>query len=251
MPARAFKTTYAKSAVSVCLALLGPAIALFPNSGYADHDDVHFVVGYINHPQVNKFYKPLIERAYKQIGISVTFEKVGGMRGLKLLNEGMTDADVIRYDVVIKDNSNVIAIEPQLSIGASFLLCVPDVPCNKDIINKPDTGIAVTTRFFYNIEKQPSDLAANFYEFDDFYHVVELIKSERFSYAIAPSDFSDLHVFEELGFNYIPLVKHSLIHVINKKHLNLQPALSKAIEHQLAISKVDNAESAKWIKLLL
>ncbi|APE06599.1 hypothetical protein BM528_13175 [Alteromonas sp. RW2A1] len=85
MPARAFKTTYAKSAVSVCLALLGPAIALFPNSGYADHDDAHFVVGYINHPQVNKFYKPLIERAYKQIGISVTFQIYTYLRSSALI----------------------------------------------------------------------------------------------------------------------------------------------------------------------
>lgn len=97
---------------------------------------------------MNDFYKPVIKRAYEQIGIAVTFEKVGGKRGLKLLNEGMTDADVIRYYVVTKDNTNVIAIEPQLSRGVSSLLCVKSVECHADIINNPTAGILMNTRFF-------------------------------------------------------------------------------------------------------
>ena len=44
----------------------------------AEHEDSHFVIGELNHPRVNNFYKPLIERPYRRIGIEVTFEKVGG-----------------------------------------------------------------------------------------------------------------------------------------------------------------------------
>lgn len=218
--------------VAFALAL---SINLTASTAYADHDDGHFIIGYINHPRVNDFYKPVIKRAYEQIGINVTFEKVGGKRGLKLLNEGMTDADVIRYDVVTKDNPNVVAIEPQLSRGASFLLCVKSVECHVDIINDPTAGIAVTTRFFKNVEQQRNKFEANFYEFDDFYHVVQLLKTGRFDYAIAPSDFSDLNIFDEYGFTHIPLVEHKLVHVINKKHLHLKDKLSEAIAIQLKI----------------
>jgi hypothetical protein len=208
---------------------------------YAGHDDGHFIIGYINHPRVNDFYRPVIKRAYEQIGITVTFEKVGGKRGLKLLNEGMTDADVIRYDAVTKDNPNVIAIEPQLSRGASFLLCIKGAECSIDILSDPTLGIAVTTRFFHNIEQQPNKFSANFYEFDDFYHVVQLIKSGRFDYAIAPSDYTESNIFDDYGFTHIPLVEHKLVHVINKKHLHLKDKLSDAIATQLKIHQTRQA----------
>ncbi|WP_269519067.1 hypothetical protein [Alteromonas sp. BMJM2] len=86
----------------------------------------------------------------------------------------------------------MIAIKPQLSRGASFLLCVKSVECHVDIINDPTAGIAVTTRFFKSVEHRGNKFEANFYEFDDFYHVVQLVKTGRFNYAIAPSDFLTL-----------------------------------------------------------
>ena len=95
---------------------------LFNSNASAQHDDTNFVIGELTHPRVSSFYKPLIARAYQDIGIEVTFEKVGGERGLRLLDEGMTDADIIRYDVVSQPHNNIVIVPPALSHGTSFLL---------------------------------------------------------------------------------------------------------------------------------
>ena len=95
--------------------LSSEASAVKIGNGNANSD---FVVGYANHPRVISYYKPLIERAYRDIGIKVKFEQVGGERGLRLLNEGMTDADVIRYSVVAEPNTNIVVVPPALSKGA-------------------------------------------------------------------------------------------------------------------------------------
>ncbi|WP_438823530.1 hypothetical protein [Alteromonas sp. P256] len=199
----------------------------------ADEKSAPYVIGYIDHPRIHEFYKPLIKEAYKQIGITASFEKVGVKRGLRLLNEGRTDADVIRYDVVTTDHANIIAIEPQLSRGASFLLCKKSVKCHADIVNDPLAGIAVTSRFYQNFNRQSEPFSANFYEFDDFYHILHLVNTKRFDYAIAPSDFSELTLFDDYDLTYIPLIEHKLVHVIHKKHLHLKEKLSVAIATQL------------------
>lgn len=205
------------------------------------HDNgQNFIVGELNHPRVAAFYKPLIQRAYRDIGIEVTFEKVGGERGLRLLNEGMTDADVIRYDVASQPDNNIIIVPPALSHGASFLLCIRGAQCDKSVIQAPDKAIAVTTRFFFNMHVNPDELSANIFEFDDFNHVINLLLNGRFDYAILPSDYSEKAIFEQSGIEYIPLVEHELVHVIHKKHAHLLDRLSGAIAKQLELKKNNN-----------
>lgn len=211
-----------------------------PFSTLAHDNGQNFIVGELNHPRVTSFYKPLIQRAYRDIGIEVTFEKVGGERGLRLLNEGMTDADIIRYDVVSQPDNNIVIVRPALSHGASFLLCIRGAKCNKSVIQNPDKAIAVTTRFFFNMHVNPDELSANIFEFDDFDHVISLLLNGRFDYAILPSDYSEKAIFEQSGIEYIPLVEHELVHVIHKKHSHLLDRLSVAIDKQLALAKSNN-----------
>ena len=215
---------------------------LFNSNASAQHDDTNFVIGELTHPRVSSFYKPLIARAYQDIGIEVTFEKVGGERGLRLLNEGMTDADITRYDVVSQPDNNIVIVPPALSHGTSFLLCIRGAECNKSIIQQPDKAIAVTTRFFFNMHAKPGELNANIFEFDDFHHVINLLLNGRFDYAILPSDYSEEAIFEQSGIEYIPLVEHELVHVIHKKHSHLIDQLSAAIAKQLQLLKAAESE---------
>lgn len=212
--------------------LSSEASAVKSSDGNANSD---FVVGYVNHPRVISYYKPLIERAYRDIGIEVKFEQVGGERGLRLLNEGMTDADVIRYNVVAEPNTNIVVVPPALSKGVSFLLCIRGAECKKDVINNPEKAIAVTTRFFFNMRTKPDELNANIFEFDDFHHVISLLLGGRFDYAILPSDYSEELAFKQSGIEYIPLVEYELVHVINKNHAHLVDILSAAITKQIQL----------------
>ncbi len=167
---------------------------------------------------------------------------MGGERGLRLLNEGMTDADITRYDVVSQPDNNIVIVPPALSHGASFLLCIRGAECNKSIIQQPDKAIAVTTRFFFNMHAKPGELNANIFEFDDFHHVINLLLNGRFDYAILPSDYSEEAIFEQSGIEYIPLVEHELVHVIHKKHSHLIDQLSAAIAKQLQLLKAAESE---------
>ncbi|WP_025256001.1 hypothetical protein [Alteromonas sp. ALT199] len=218
--------------VSFFFFLLTLSLVLLTNVNAQDVEQ-RFVVGELNHPRVKNFYKPLVERAYSDIGIDVTFERVGGERGLRLLNQGMTDADIIRYEVASQPNNNIVIVPPALSRGASFLLCIRGVQCDKNIIEDPEKAIAVTTRFFFNMQISPDKLNANIFEFDDFNHVINLLLNGRFDYAILPSDYSEKAIFEQSGIEYVPLVEHKLVHVIHKKHAYLIDRLSAAIAKQL------------------
>ncbi|BFT29594.1 hypothetical protein D210916BOD24_07700 [Alteromonas sp. D210916BOD_24] len=211
-------------------------ISFYSGVTLAVADEGRYIIGYVSHPRVVNYYKPLIEEVYREIGINTEFVEVGGEPGLRLLNEGMTDADVIRYDVVTQYGKDIVAIEPAFALGTSFLLCIRKVPCSKDVIQNPDIAIAVTTRFFFNIGQQPDNLAASIHEFDDFNHVIELLINGRFNYAILPSDYSQNAIFDKHGIRYIPIVKHKLVHVINKKHMHLYSALSDAITKRVKAS---------------
>ena len=204
---------------------------------FAEDNAQNFIIGELNHPRVSSYYKPLVERAYRDIGMEVRFEKVGGERGLRLLNEGMTDADVVRYDVVAQPENNIIVVLPALSRGASFLLCIRDEKCDESVLQNPDKAIAVTTRFFFNMHVSPDELSANIIAFDDFNHVINLLLNGRFNYAIIPSDYSETAIFEQSGIEYIPLVEHEIVHVIHKKHSHLVERLSTALAKQLELER--------------
>ena len=214
------------------MALSVLSLLFFISVTLADED--RFIIGYVSHPRVTQFYKPFMEQVYADIGIKAEFVEVGGERGLRLLDEGMTDADVIRYDVVATPDNNVIAIEPPFSIGASFLLCIRNAICDRDVIYDPTNAIAVTTRFFSNVGEAKANITANIFEFDDFNHVLELLTNGRFDYAILPSDFTQNNVFEKQGIEFVPIVEHRLVHVINKRHAYLYSGLSNAIAKRLA-----------------
>ena len=212
---------------------------------YAEGNAQNFIIGELNHPRVSSYYKPLVERAYRDIGMEVRFEKVGGERGLRLLNEGMTDADVVRYDVVAQPDNNIVIVPPALSHGASFLLCIRGAKCDKSVLQNPDKAIAVTTRFFFNMDVSPDELSANIIEFDDFNHVINLLLNGRFNYAIIPSDYSEKVIFEQSGIEFIPLVEHEIVHVIHKKHSHLVERLSAALAKQLELERNNTSPQMK------
>ena len=84
--------------------------------------------------------------------------------------------------------------------------------------------------------KQSRALKANIFEFDDFHHVIDLLLSGRFDYAIMPSDYAEEDIFRRSGIEFIPLVEHKIVHVIHKKHSHLIGDLSEAIARELALS---------------
>ncbi|WP_338518299.1 hypothetical protein [Alteromonas gracilis] len=60
------------------MALAVISLLLFISVTFADED--RFIIGYVSHPRVTQFYKPLMEQVYADIGIKAEFVEVGGER---------------------------------------------------------------------------------------------------------------------------------------------------------------------------
>ncbi|WOI38714.1 hypothetical protein R1T43_06700 [Alteromonas sp. CI.11.F.A3] len=82
------------------------------------------LIGYVGHPRVVSHYNDIVARTYSKLGISVEFIEVGGERGLRLLDEGVTDADTVRYELVAGEFSNFYILHPVIAKGATILLCI-------------------------------------------------------------------------------------------------------------------------------
>jgi hypothetical protein len=72
-----------------------------------------YLIGYVSNQQIEGYYRNIVERAYRKIGITPEFIEVGAVRGLKLLDSGVVDADIVRYKLVAERYDNIIAVEPQ------------------------------------------------------------------------------------------------------------------------------------------
>jgi len=214
-----------------CLVVLVFLIITSVKNSYGE--ERAYTIGYINHPRIHTYYKPLIEEAYRRIGITPTFIEVGGERGLRLLNDGFLDADIIRFESVTRPFSNVLPIYPPLANGRVSLYCASDVPCNLGILRDPSLTIAVRRRFKAQRRenKDIPDIYANLDGFEDIQKIRDLMTFKRYSYAILPSDGSSDADFEAMGITTIAIsTEQPAVHVIHKRNLHLSGALFEALQ---------------------
>ncbi len=215
---------------------------IFPSDCLANGaDDSPMLIGYIGHPRVVSHYNDIVARTYSKLGIAVEFIEVGEERGLRLLDEGVTDADTIRYEVAASKFSNFFVVHPIIAKGATILLCMRDSPCDASVLSNPNIAIAATTRFNVNIDDCGLVITADVREYDRFDQIVNLLVSGRYDYALLPTDFSDEATFKNLGAHHLVIVEHDIVHVVNNKYLHLQEDLSKALS---AVLKEVNAIKA-------
>ncbi|WP_218419779.1 hypothetical protein [Alteromonas lipotrueae] len=196
-------------------------------------DNAPMLIGYVGHPRVVTHYNNIIARTYSKLGITVEFIEVGGERGLRLLDAGVTDADTVRYELATNDFSNFFVVRPVIVKGATILLCMRNSLCENSVLSNPNIVIAATKRFHINIEESDIDIAANLREYDRFDQVVNLLVSGRYNYALLPTDFSDEATFKKLGARHLVIVEHNIVHVVNNKYLHLREDLSEALSSVL------------------
>lgn len=144
-------------------------------------DNAPMLIGYVGHPRVVTHYNDIIARAYSKLGITVEFIEVGGERGLRLLDEGITDADTIRYELATHNFSNFFVVRPVIVKGATILLCMRNSQCDNSVLSNPNIVIAATTRFHINMEESSIEIAADIREFDRFDQVLNLLVSGRYN----------------------------------------------------------------------
>lgn len=216
---------------------------LFSPAGISQAQERVFQIGYLNHPRIITFYKPIIEEAYKRMGITTVFIEVGGERGLRLLDDGVMDADVIRFESVTRPFVHVYPIYPQLAKGRTSLYCSKDVPCTLDVLSDPNAAIAVRRRFKERLKENNGmpNVYAQLETFEDMDKIRQLLLHQRYHYAVLPSDDTVDPEFHAIGIQSVLLEAHPAVHVIHERHAHIASALSIAIE---AVVEEHNARHA-------
>jgi len=205
---------------------------LLASTGISLAQERVFKIGYLNHPRIINYYKPIIEEAYKRIGITTVFIEVGGERGMRLLNDGIMDADVIRFESVTRPFTNVYPIYPQLATGRTSLYCSKDVSCTLDVLSDPNVSIAVRRRFKGRLKENNGmpNVYAQVETFENIEKIRQLLLNQRYHYVVLPSDDTVDPEFHALGIQSVVIEAHPAVHVIHERHTHLASALSIAIE---------------------
>ena len=188
------------------------------------------------HPSIQRTFIPLIKNVYDRLGVEIEIVTVPVSRGLKLVDQGLFDGDVVRLGSVIKDFDNLIEIPVPLTEVDISLYCNTDVACNLNVLTDSTKNVAIMHGYGFArtlIEKYQ----AQFFVYDAIPKVSEMFEKERFNYLVfvAPSN----EKLEPPGFNNLErvLIQNEMAyHVLNSKHQNMLQVLEQ--EFKNAIKKM-------------
>ena len=211
-------------------------LSLGCTASLAKPDPQRFLIGIPDNDQINTFYKALTLKAYRKLGIEVEFVKVGAERGLLLLNQGVTDADVIRFTVSKDRFANILPILPPISEGEFTLYCQAEETCNRTVVDTPKNHIVILKSSFENAKLllPQYQFSAQMMTFESQKQIEQLVLQGKVQYAIVTRDHKYDHFYETLGFNAHTLGIASATHFIHKQHAHLAAPLSKAFSDLLA-----------------
>ena len=209
----------------------------------ADNRNDEFIITYYEAEQVPLMIE-LIKRSYIDIGINPTFISYPVNRGLNMLKNGQSDADVVRIQVVIEQIDGVIVVPTILVQGDVLLLCNKDIPkCTEDILQDPKQKIGSAVYDLDSvIAKNNKNYKAEFIRAQDPLRVVQLMQRGRLKYGLysvikgtVPSEISD-------NFNYTRVMGVNAVHALNKRHQNIAQDLDRAIANNIKSLRVPKSE---------
>lgn len=191
------------------------------------------LLGALKHPQVDK-YKQILIKAYADIGVELKFVTLTNERQLIAANQGVIDGIAIGISNAADHYQNLIKVHPKLASGSTYLLCNPDVPCDKEIFKKEGTVILGNNQNYQFLQSFFGDeLKAEMLEMERVGAIYDLLVSKRSSYALYQLDQFELPADIKLNLNYIKLVDVDAFHFLNKKFEHLVPKLTPSYEKQL------------------
>lgn len=187
-----------------------------------------FIISYVEHESIINYYVPLLDSAYRSIGIIPEFVKINDKRALKLLDQGKIDADTAKSDEMFDVYQNIIKVPTPISKIEVMLICQEQLLCDLTALNYSNKmlGLIGEDEFYSNLLV---DKKIRITEVISFKVLVEMFKQKRVDYIFmvfdqknnkAKSSYSNKYLIEEkIGY-----------HILNKKHRNLLPELDIAIQ---------------------
>ncbi|MBE1298541.1 MAG: hypothetical protein GJ680_01345 [Alteromonadaceae bacterium] len=184
------------------------------------------VATYFEHPAMSPFIA-FMDSVYEELGITLDVRPFPASHGMRALNEGVVDADIMRIDELASQLDNVIVLQPAIYQGNVILLCRRGLPCSSDaLMNR--RNYVVTTEVV-KLLLAGADIKARLRTLENIENSMDILRMGRTDYVIIGT--TDTHwkiVAEE--FETALLKQVSLHHIVHKKHQALVPELQRIIE---------------------
>lgn len=201
-------------------------------SNKAAEKNKKFVISYVDHQSIINYYVPLLNKAYRSIGIVPEFVMISDKRALMLLNSGQIEADTAKSTEVLANYPNIIKVPTPISKIHVTLVCQLDIKCDLSILNdhKKILGVIGAAEFY---QKQLENAKINIIELTSFDVLLKIFQQDKVDVILMV--FDDYSKKTEQSFTNRKVLEEKLgYHLLNKKHRQLVPKIEQAIKTILA-----------------
>lgn len=226
----------------ISLVLILPLLFVNALISNAFAKDKKFVISYVEHESIIKYYVPLLDAAYRSIGIEPDFVLINDKRALKLLDKGEIDADTAKTSETLNNYSNIVKLPTAIGKIETTLICQENIICDLSILNdnRKILGVIGAKEFYGDLLKGSNISLVEFTSFEVLFKVFE---QKKVDYAFTV--FDEYNKISQVRYPNSFIIEEKIgFHLLNEKHKKLIPLLEKAIKDTLAKGDFINEEIA-------
>ncbi len=166
---------------------------------------------------------------YKQAGIEIELFQVNNSpRSVKALNDGVFDADIGKILSSIEHHNNIIYVPTPIASVGLYLVCIKDIPCNKEVLDEEDN--LIVSRFNRKMLTNVLPIKANIAQILSQQRINKMLKLGRVSYSLVGDD-TDFGATEfQDNFQVVEVSRETYHHIMHKKHQQLISKLDLALK---------------------
>jgi hypothetical protein len=180
----------------------------------SDENSSEFIISYVEHESIIEYYVPILDEAYRSIGIIPKFVLINDKRALKLLDKGLIDADTAKTTEILADYPNIIKIPTPISKIEVILICHGNITCNLSVLDEAQKvlGVIGAKEFYSNLLH---DSRVNVIEVSSFDVLLKLFKQKKLDFIFMV--FDDHNKTIDTAFkNQYSVEKKTGYHLVNK-----------------------------------
>lgn len=191
------------------------------------------VLSYSNHPTVQKYYLPIVQQAYQNLGIEIQMVEAAPERFIQLYQQGKIDGDIARIDALSQLLPQLVLVRQLDRMQVSYH-CSAAVPCSAADINDPNllifTPVVKTARQLIKLQ-----VLAKTYEVNSWQQLLDLYQQKKVDRFLMV-DGARFHTTLQASPQRFEIAHRPLpfYHVLHHQHRQLAPLVAKQIEKVLA-----------------
>lgn len=209
-----------------------PLLLLLVSGVNHGNEKSEYIISYAEHEGLVKYYVPLLKQAYRKIGIEPTFSLINDQRALRLLNNGVIDADTAKSLETINNYKSVLYLPTPISRIEVFFICQKNLRCDRSILGHKELSLAIigANEFYADLLKGSK---ISLVELTSFEVLMKMFQQQKVDSAIVVFDGYTKPRLKQFE-NHYKIQEKLGYHLINKKHKAIIVPLEKAIAEVLA-----------------